>query len=83
MLPPANDVSNLPAAAKASILACQLKFVAANRGHVQDSNNKSTDARSKFFAGWLQTQGHMKQSVAALTQNQVIDTIGAFLDIVV
>jgi hypothetical protein len=79
MLPPA-DVSNLPSAAKAAISASRLKFITADRGHVRESNDKSIDSRSKFFAQWLESKGHSKQSVAALTQNQIIDTIGAFLE---
>jgi hypothetical protein len=79
MLPPAN-VSNLPAAATATIRASRAQFIQADRGHVRHSNDKSVDTRTKFFAGWLQSQGHTKQSVALLTADQIIDTLGAFLE---
>ncbi len=79
LLPPAN-MSNMPAAATATIRASRLKFIETDRGHVRQSNDQSFDSRSKFFAGWLQSQGHTKQSVAALTPDQLIDTIGAFLE---
>jgi hypothetical protein len=73
-------MSNMPAAATATIRASRLKFIETDRGHVRQSNDQSFDSRSKFFAGWLQSQGHTKQSVAALTPDQLIDTIGAFLE---
>jgi hypothetical protein len=73
-------VSNMPSAAKATIRACRLKFVTADRGHVRQSNDQSVDTRAKFFAGWLQSQGHTQQSVTALNPDQLIDTIGAFLE---
>jgi hypothetical protein len=79
MLPLA-DLSNLPSAAQATIRASRTKFIEADRGHVRDSNDKSIDSRSKFFARWLESEGHTKQSVASLTPDQIIDTIGAFLE---
>ena len=79
MLPP-EDVSHMPTAAKATIRASRLKFVTADRGHVRQSNDQSVDTRAKFFAGWLQSQGHTQQSVTALNPDQLIDTIGAFLE---
>jgi len=70
----------MPLAAKAAIGTSRLKFLTTDRGHVRESNDKSIDSRSKFFAQWLESKGHLKQSVASLTQNQIIDTIGAFLE---
>ena len=78
LLPP--DMSNLPPAAQAAIHACRTKFVATDRGHVRRANDKSVDSRSRFFAEWLESAGHTKQSASMLTQDQIIDTIGAFLD---
>ena len=79
MLPPQN-MSNLPPAAQAAIDACRAKFISTDRGHVRRANDKSVDTRCHFFATWLQSTGHTKQSASGLTPNQVIDTIGAFLD---
>jgi hypothetical protein len=79
MLPP-QDLSNLPPAAKAAISACRAKFVTTDRGHVRRANDRSIDTRCQFFAKWLQSGGHTKQSASLLTQDQLIDTIGAFLD---
>ena len=79
MLPPPN-MSNLPPAAQAAINACRTQFLSTDRGHVRRANDKSVDSRSRFFAEWLESAGHTKQSAAMLTQNQIIDTIGAFLD---
>ena len=81
MLPPEN-LSNLPPAAQAAINACRANFIQSDRGHVRRANDKSVDARSHFFAGWLQSTGHTKQSASQLTPDQVIDTIGAFIDAV-
>jgi hypothetical protein len=55
-------------------------FVTADRGHVRRANDNSSDSRVKFFAGWLQSQGHSKQSIASLTPSQIIDTIGAYVE---
>jgi hypothetical protein len=77
---PTENVSNMPAPAQAAIRASRLKFIEADRGHVRHSNDKSIDTRSKFFAGWLQSHGHTQQSVAVLDPEQVIDTLGAFLE---
>jgi hypothetical protein len=79
MLPPEN-VSNMPSPAQAIIRASRLKFLQADRGHVRQSNDKSIDTRSKFFAGWLQSHGHTQQSIAILKPDQIIDTLGAFLE---
>ncbi len=79
MLPPQN-LSNLPPAAQAAINACRAKFIQTDRGHVRRANDKSVDTRSHFFARWLESTGHTKQSASQLTPDQVIDTIGAFID---
>jgi hypothetical protein len=70
----------MPSPAKAIIRASRLKFLEADRGHVRESNDQSVDSRTKFFARWLQSQGHTKQSVTLLTSDQVIDTLGAYLE---
>jgi hypothetical protein len=60
------DVSNFPSAVKATIRASRTKLVKANQGHIHNSNDKYIDSQSKFLAGWLESQGHTKQTVAWL-----------------
>jgi hypothetical protein len=74
------ELSNLPPAAQAAINACHANFITTYRGHVRGANDQYIDTQCQFFAKWLQSGGHTKQYASLLTQNQLIDTIGAFLD---
>jgi hypothetical protein len=55
-------------------------FVAADRGHVRRNNDQSVDSRIRFFAEWLESVGYTQQSATALTNDQLIDTLGAYLE---
>jgi hypothetical protein len=49
-------------------------------GHIRRSNDQSVDARLRFFAKWLKSLGYSKQSAISLTTEQLIDTLGAYLE---
>jgi hypothetical protein len=55
-------------------------FLAADRGHVRRNNDQSVDSRGRFFAEWLESLGHTKQSASTMTNDQLIDTLGAYLE---
>jgi hypothetical protein len=77
---PTSDLSNLPAPAQAVIGSSRSQFLEADRGHVRGSNDKSVDSRIRLFATWLESLGYSKQSAVSLTNDQLIDTLGAYLE---
>ena len=79
MLPP-SDLSNMPPTAQIAIDHSRSLFIAADRGHVRQNNDQSVDSRARFFAEWLESLGHTKQSAIAMTNDQLIDTLGAYLE---
>jgi hypothetical protein len=70
---------DLPSPARAAIKFGPANFLRADRRHVRGSNDTSIDSRFRHFAGWLDAVGFKQPSVRRISNDLVVDLIGAYI----
>jgi hypothetical protein len=79
MLPFENLSNIMPVTAPAVVKSSQADFLRADRGHIRQSNDLTTDSQFCHFAAWLTSNGSDKQSARSITAGIAVNLICTYL----